>query len=267
MLALNDYKRTLEQLKYEHREKLYDGYAKSFKGGIEVFDKEAANRWSPCLQYYLRCWLPLDRGEEIIDLGCGDGRIIYLLGALGYTNVEGVDLSESQIKIAEQISDNVVKAEVLAYLRDHPKKYDCILAFDLIEHLSKSEALDFLDLCQSRLNTGGRLILQTPNASSPFFGDVRYGDFTHETCFTPRLLSQLLVRAGFSETEVRETGPVARGYSAASTIRYFIWSIIRKLLSLYQIIETGGAGEKIYTRVFLVSAVLENGREKDVEET
>ena len=234
---------------------MYESYAESFKNNTGRFDHAAADNWAPCLKYYLRHWLPVAKDVPIIDLGCGEGRIIYLLQKMGYTNVEGVDISESQLKIARQVSDRVVKEDIIKYLKETSDKYDLIVSFDVIEHLQKSEALEFLDLCKARLNDHGRLILQTPNASSPFFGDVRYGDFTHELGFTPRLLSQLLKRAGFDDAEVRETGPVPKGYSLASSVRYIFWKFIRMLYCILETVETGGCGKRVYTRVFLLSAI------------
>lgn len=242
----------------DYRITLYEDYAESFKNNTGRFDYVAADSWEPCLKHYLRHWLPVDKEARIIDLGCGEGRILYLLKQMGYSNVEGVDISESQLKIARQVSDKVVKANVLRYLEGTTDKYDLILSFDVIEHLQKAEALEFLDLCQAQLNDNGRLILQTPNASSPFFGDVRYGDFTHELAFTPRLLSQLVCRAGFESVDSREAGPVPKGYSFKSAFRSKIWWLIRKIYCFFEMIETGGCGQRIYTRVFLLSGVKKN---------
>lgn len=238
----------------DYRETLYKDYADSFKNNTAKFNHVTADKWGPCLKYYLRNWLPAGKGAHIIDLGCGDGRILYLLQRMGYTNIEGVDISESQLKIARQVSERVANSDVIKYLKDTSDKYDLIISIDVIEHLQKSEALDFLDLCGAHLNNNGRLILQTPNASSPFFGDVRYGDFTHELSFTPKLLSQLLARACFTNIESREAGPVPSGYSLKSSIRYVIWRILRVLFCFMEIIETGSCDQRIYTRVFLISA-------------
>jgi hypothetical protein len=96
-------------------------------------------------------------------------------------------------------------------------------------------------------------VLQTPNGESPFGGSVRYGDFTHETCFTPPLLGQLLELTGFGAAECRECRPVVRG--AASLARSALWRALRQLLRIWNLAETGSAGSGILTRVFLASAV------------
>lgn len=210
----------------------------------------------PCFKYYLKGWLPTDKDACIVDLGCGDGRVLPLLKEkMGYGHVCGVDISSSQVKLARQHTPNVELGDVIEFLRTTPKYFDLILAFDLIEHLSKNEVLEFIERCYSKLNKGGRIVIQTPNAASPFFGTVRYGDYTHELAFTSNVLSQLLRRAGFSSIESRETGPVPYGYSVLSTIRYAIWQVLRLGICFWSTIETGGCGDKIFTRVFIQSGV------------
>ena len=239
----------------DYRAEIYRDYARVVHGKGAAFDRRAADRWEPCLNYYLRGWLPAHRDAEVVDLGCGDGRLLYLLSKRGYRNLMGVDASESQTAIARQVVGSVRTMDALDYLRRSAGTADLLLAIDVVEHLTRNEALDFISLCASRLRPGGRLILQTPNAASPFFGAVRYGDVTHEQCFTPGSLSALLTRAGLTGIEAREAGPVPWRYSLRSTVRYGCWRIIRCAFALVNLIETGDADPGILSRVFLVSAI------------
>jgi hypothetical protein len=68
--------------------------------------------------------------------------------------------------------------------------------------------LRFLAASFAALKPGGRLVLQTPNADSPFGVAMRYSDFTHEICFNPNALARLLALHGFGAIEVRELAPV-----------------------------------------------------------
>jgi SAM-dependent methyltransferase len=142
--------------------------------------------------------------------------------------------------------------DLLAFLRARPQRFDLLTGLDIVEHFTKDEVLEFLDACRGALRPGGRLVLQTPNGESPFGGAVRYGDFTHETCFTPALLAQLLELTGFTAVECRECHPVARG--VVSLLRIALWRVIRQLLRLWNLAETGSAGSGVLTRVFLASA-------------
>jgi len=239
----------------DYKEKLYRDYAIAFKNSSGSFDYQAADKWLPCLKYYLRDWFPQKLNAKITDLGCGDGRIIYALEKLGYSNVAGVDLSESQLNLAKQVSSNVRKLDVLDYLRGSEAEFDLIVSFDLIEHLDKESVLEFLRECFSSLTEGGRMIVQTPNAASPFFGSVRYGDFTHELAFTPNLLNQLMSQVGFTAISSREMPPVPLGYSLLSTLRFLAWRVIHMVFGFIDVIETGSRGTAIYTRVFVISGV------------
>ena len=42
-------------------------------------------------EYRFREWLPKNRDAQILDLGCGDGKILWYL-AQKYAEVSGVDL-------------------------------------------------------------------------------------------------------------------------------------------------------------------------------
>jgi 2-polyprenyl-3-methyl-5-hydroxy-6-metoxy-1,4-benzoquinol methylase len=242
-------------LKDDYRSELYENYATSFKNSTGQFDYSSADKALPCVKYYLRAWLPKDLSSEILDLGCGDGRLIYSLQKLGYSNVSGVDISQSQLALASQVSSALHNQDVMSFLQQTLRRFDLIVAIDVIEHLEKIELLQFLAACHITLKPGGRIVFQTPNAASPFFGSVRYGDLTHETAVTPALLGQLLSRAGFSAISVREAPPVPYVYSIKSTLRYFAWKVIRGLFSLVDLIETGSRSSAIYTRVFLISGV------------
>jgi hypothetical protein len=128
------------------------------------------------------------------------------------------------------------------------------MGLDIIEHLGKDEVLHFLAGCQRALRPGGRIILQTPNAETPWASSIRYGDFTHEVCFTPKLLSRLLEMSGYQSAEVREAGPVLRA-GIRPFIRWLLWNLIRIPLIGWNIIETGSPGSGVLTRVFFASAI------------
>lgn len=237
----------------DYRSRIYKRYATNFQDAPAEFDPNAAMRWGRAYQYYFRSWLPSDGNARIVDLACGGGKLLYLLRFYGYGNAEGVDVSPEQVALARQVGLAVHEGDALDFLEAHPGMYDLITALDLIEHLHKPEVLRFLDGCRAALKPGGRLILQTPNAESPWGSLHRYNDFTHEVGFNPNSLSRLLRLAGFVAVEARELGPVPWGYSLASTGRWLIWQAIRLGLKLWNIAETGSAGSGVVTRVFVIS--------------
>lgn len=229
------------------RDRAYRQYVTNKMGLIREYDERSLKRWSRNTYRQIRRWLPEDRTTAILDAGCGPGNLLYLLHWQGYQNVEGVDRSEEQVALARRVTDRVTCGDVTAYLAGRRATYDLVLAFDLIEHLERTELLKFLDTVFAALRPGGQLIVQTPNADSPWSSSIRYGDFTHELALNAHSLEQVFRLAGFVDCEVRETGPVVHG--ALSAIRWMAWQGIRIVLAVWNLAETGTAGGLTYTRV------------------
>ncbi|HXG28764.1 MAG TPA: class I SAM-dependent methyltransferase [Nevskiales bacterium] len=239
----------------DYRARIYARYASRFQSAPDVFDVAAARRWGLAYRHYLRGWLPPDRDARVLDIACGGGKLLQFYLDAGYTDVHGVDVSPEQVALARQVTPNVTEANVLDYLAVREGQFDLICGLDIVEHFRKDEVLTFLDLCHAALKPGGRLVLQTPNAESPWGTHHRYNDLTHELGFNPNALSRLLALVGFAAIEAREQGPVPWGYSAASTLRWCVWQAIRAGLKVWNIAETGDSGSGVFTRVFLISGL------------
>lgn len=236
----------------EYRERIYRSYVS--RGGTGVAeDARATARRGRYLEKALGGWLPEDREASIADLGCGSGAWLACLGGLGYRNLHGVDASPEQVELARRHVPGVVHGDLFEFLDEEAGRFDLVTGFDVVEHLSKDEVFAFLDGCHRALRPGGRLILQTPNAESPWCSDIRYGDFTHETCFNAHSLGWLLELSGFESIEARETGPRVLGVKSLG--RVVLWRLIRLGLRLWNLAETGSAGSGVYTRVFLMTGV------------
>jgi SAM-dependent methyltransferase len=236
------------------RENIYSQYGKDFQDSGENFDRVAADRWGKAYDWYFRNWLPADKSASIGELAPGTGKMLHFLKSRGYNNLSAVDISPDQVRMARQVAEDVTLGNALEWLAERKGHFDLIIALDLIEHFTRSEALQFLELCYAALKQGGRLILQTPNADSPFGMQHRFNDMTHEWCFNNNLLKRLFFRTGFSDIEGRELGPPAWGYSFKATIRWFIWQTARSFMQLINIAEEG-VTQPVLTRIFLMSAV------------
>jgi SAM-dependent methyltransferase len=190
-------------------------------------------------------------------MGCGAGNFLFMLGRLGYTDLTGVDLSPEQAALAREWCPNakIIEGDVHTVLKENPGHYALISGLDIIEHFRKEEVLPFLELVYHSLRPGGRLILQTPNAASPWVGSVSYSDFTHEWFYSPRGLERILSIAGFTGYQACESGPHSHG--AKSIVRSILWRILRTGLWLYDLVETGGDNGGVYTRVFVATALKE----------
>lgn len=131
---------------------------------------------------------------------------------------------------------------------------------NVVEHLHKEEIIQLFKACHRALRPLSCLVLSTPNAESLWGVALRYADFTHEVCFGPKSLCQVLYACGFRRALVRETGPIPLAYGWKSTCRYILWQALRFGLQTWKLVETGTRGDGILTRVFVASAVRSRSR-------
>lgn len=237
-----------------YRQRLYQSYVR-LGAEMEAPHLSIDARRLP-LERLVRDHFPPDRDIAILDLGCGQGALIYIARALGYRNLTGVDLSPVEVSRAKALGiEGVSEGELMATLVARPDaSLDVVVAFDVIEHFRKAEVLTFTDQVCRVLRPGGRFIVHTCNAESPFAGVGRYGDFTHEVSFTKESIRQVFLACGFRSVASYEERPIPRGVK--STARWLLWHVFRTGLRLYRAAETGTAGrDAIFSQDFLTVAV------------
>lgn len=225
-----------------YRTRIYGAYVSARRQSLAPATLEGLNPQRPYLQKLIRQCFPNDRYAAILDLGCGHGALIHFARQAGYRNLRGVDGSHEQVAAAKELRiEGIEKGDVMEALAKEPAAaLDCLITFDLIEHFNRDELIPLLDQVHRVLRPGGRLIIHTPNAESPFGMKMRYGDITHELAFTRTSLSQLLLSSGFSRVDCYEDQPVPHGVK--STLRWVLWQVIRNLLRFYLAVETGDTG-------------------------
>lgn len=221
------------------REALYKNYVTTHiahrKGSVDL---KMINRYALGFRQHFETFLPADKASRVADLGCGAGGMVWWLRQSGYVNCKGVDGSIEQVELAHHLGiDSVLLGDVFDFL-DKEKEYALFFARDLIEHFDRQLVFDFLEKCLDSLKPGGRIVLQVPNAESPYFGRIRYGDFTHELAFSSSSISQLLRAAGYTDIKVYPWRPAVTGLK--SFARYCAWRLMEPMLKLPILIESGG---------------------------
>jgi len=218
-----------------YREPLYAGYVSTHAGRV---DDGARGQLAAYYERHVLRHLPADRRARIVDVACGSAELLAALEALGYRACEGVDRSGEQVRAAHENGvANVTQGDAFAYLRERRDTFDAVVAVDFLEHLTKTEVIEFLHTARLALRPGGRLVVQTCNGASPMFGRIRYGDFTHETAFTDRSITQVFLAAGLEPAGVYGIDPVAHG--VRSRLRAIAWGAIKLAATLYLAAETG----------------------------
>ncbi len=224
----------------EVRQRLYESYATTHAG---VGGASAAPY---VYRRDVRPHLPQGRGVRVLDIGCGQGELVRLLLADGY-DASGVDVSPEQVALAHAAGvDEVVLGDFLVVLGAHRESFDAVVATDLLEHLTKDEVLRVFDATRAALRPSGVFIARTPNATSPFSGSIQYGDFTHESVFTPRSVAQIANATGYGKVEVRPCLPIVHG--VLSRVRALVWKAVSGAMKLAIAAETGQRRHQVVTQ-------------------
>jgi len=110
-------------------------------------------KYSQYVQFYtgdipdrLRLWLNKVNWNNLLDLGCGDGALLFALkqaGLLENKSVYAADLSQQRIKLVRQISSEfncqVATADNLSHLPDN--SIDFLITTQVIEHVPDEGAM------------------------------------------------------------------------------------------------------------------------------
>ena len=151
-------------------------------------------------------YLPENLESKIIDIPCGYGNFIFFLKSMGYSNVTGFDLDGEQVRLANLLNLPAKKMDAFEILNKEDD-FDVISSLDFLEHLTKDDALNFLDLCYAKLKIGGILILRTPCADGVFGSHDASNDITHEWNMSSNLMITILKMCGYSTVQVLDERP------------------------------------------------------------
>lgn len=116
---------------------------------------------------YLINLLNINKGDNILEIGCGEGRFLKKISDLDI-NITGLTLSQEQVNLIKKKKYKNVRIELLNY-KNIPKsfynKYDAILCNGSLEHFraaSENEELvykNFFNICNKCLKKNGRVVI------------------------------------------------------------------------------------------------------------
>lgn len=234
-----------------YEDKIYE-YYNSVSNKIEVFD----NSRNLYFQNIINNYLPKDKNISICELGAGGGQFQSVLKENEYKNSFGIDTSKEQVRLAQKLNIDVREDNIFNFIENSIKdnvKYDVIIAIDVFEHFDKESLFDLVGMLYKILNDDGIVITHQPNAQSPFFGNIRYGDFTHYNAFTATSISQIFLSNEFNKVKSYEDKPVQHSFK--SKIRYILWEyLVKKIYCFFMLVETGSCKGKIFSQNFLTIA-------------
>ncbi|MBE1445673.1 methyltransferase domain-containing protein [Paenibacillus sp. OAS669] len=141
--------------------------------------------------------------NSAIDIGCGRGEWLELLGENGF-NAVGVDMNKAMIDSCTEMGLNANLCDGIEYLRSQRNgSISVITGFHIIEHLPINKLLTLFDEAFRVLKPGGMIIFETPNPESIWVGAFTFrGDPTHVNPLVPDTVKFLVEQRGYIKPEI-----------------------------------------------------------------
>lgn len=110
----------------------------------------------------------IDKGT-LLDMGCGSGLMADLVHKKYQLPVVGVDANDDAVSFAQKTFGTESVHFIKGYPEDLPalnQQYAAIFFLEVIEHITRGQGEQFFKTAFDLLDSGGKLILSTPNRKS-----------------------------------------------------------------------------------------------------
>jgi 2-polyprenyl-3-methyl-5-hydroxy-6-metoxy-1,4-benzoquinol methylase len=165
-----------------------------------------------------------------LEIGCGSGEFSSLVKQRLNTETWAVEINEEVANKAAEKLDNVIIGDAVESLDKVPdNRFDCVILFDVLEHLSDPESL--LSALKTKLTSNGVIVASIPNIRyyRVFMQLVMHGnwdykdqgvlDRTHLRFFTYKSIVKMFDRLNYEILQIE-------GIHPTSSRTYKIWNTI-----------------------------------------
>jgi 2-polyprenyl-3-methyl-5-hydroxy-6-metoxy-1,4-benzoquinol methylase len=148
--------------------------------------------------------------KSVLEIGGGRGELQRIFKARGIDSYM-VDVDAAMVEAASASGVRAQLGDGIAHLRsleDH--SIAGVIALQVVEHLTRAQLEELMDLSRRKVVAGGHVIFETINPQSVLALSSNYfRDPTHIFPMHPDTLKYMMELAGFASAEVRYLSPVA----------------------------------------------------------
>ena len=177
------------------------------------------------------------QGSSVLDVGCGDGSLLYHLSQTRGIRGEGIDISEKGVAIAQSRGIEARVADATSGEFSVDRSYDYIIISEVLEHLPNAEEV----VLKLRDAFDKRLIITIPN--SGFLGErlrLLIGRFPKQWVYHPGEHVRFWTVADFLSW-ADQLGLRVEAYHGLADdyydVKVRIWKYYPKLFSRYIVYE------------------------------
>ncbi len=146
----------------------------------------------------------------ILEIGSGRGELQRLLSAAELESY-GVDLDVVMVNVANANGCKTLYGDGIAHLRTlADRSLGGLVAIQVVEHLTRQQLQELMELAKSKLKPGGRIAFETINPQSVLALSSNYfRDPTHVWPMHPDTLGYMATLAGLRIIETKMLSPVS----------------------------------------------------------
>ena len=138
-----------------------DPYAEKVAAAHDPDKLEELLTTVPRFRWAVRQLWRLNRGARILDVGCGEGALLWAAGQMGF-KPHGCDLAAPAVALARGLAGaSNVHVGTIDDLPYPPGTFDALVALEVLEHLPNPRT--FLERAATLLQPDGTLLLTMPN--------------------------------------------------------------------------------------------------------
>jgi len=144
----------------------------------------------------------------VLDIGCGRGEFLELLGTLGAAG-RGVELDPVLAASGREAGLDITTGDGIAHLAAQPDgSLGAVVLLQVVEHLTPQQLVDLITIAKDKVRRGGMLLMETVNPQSLYtFARAFYLDPTHTNPIHPAYLRFLVQQAGFADVRLEWRSP------------------------------------------------------------
>ncbi len=116
---------------------------------------------------YFKNFFSRYQNKNILDFGCGDGRLIYELKKNTQNKLYGYEISKKALLFFKAFNGNIELFENYDELNKKENYFDFIILSEVIEHIPDSEIKLNIELIHRILKSNGVLIVTAPHENVP----------------------------------------------------------------------------------------------------
>jgi len=131
-------------------------------------------------QILYKNWLDLliskiNKGDKILDLGCGNGRAVKYLVDRGFQGA-GVDVSDKMLELARRhIPKGIFYKQDFVKIKFKPNSFNAVISFFALNHIPKSQFKKVIKICRKIMKNNGFLLLGMVKGKDEGFFEGFYG--------------------------------------------------------------------------------------------